>query len=56
MTENKLIDDHEAKAILNDAAAAGRSAIPPVADGQDHAAAALPIERLLKSGNSVRGA
>jgi hypothetical protein len=56
MTENKLIDDHEARTILNDAAAARRSAIPLVADGQDHAATVLPIERLLKSGNSVRGA
>jgi hypothetical protein len=56
MTENKLIDDNEARAILKDAAAAHRSAIPLVADGKDHAAAALLIERILKGGNSVRGA
>jgi hypothetical protein len=34
LTENKLIDDHEARAILKDAAAAHRSAIPLAADAR----------------------
>jgi hypothetical protein len=55
LTENKLIDDAEARAILEDAAAAHRNAIPLGPGSEDHAAAALLIERILKGGNSVRG-
>jgi len=54
LTENKLIDGTEARAILADAAAAHRNAVPLAADGAHHEAAALLIERILKSGNSVR--
>jgi hypothetical protein len=54
LTENKLIDDAEARAILKDAATAHRNAIPLGPDGQDHEAAAVLIERILKGGNSVR--
>lgn len=54
LTENKLIDDAEARAILTDAAAAHRNAISLGPDGQDHEAAAILIERILQGGNSVR--
>jgi len=57
LTENEIIDDVEARAILADAAAAHRGAVPP-ADGAagDHAEAAALIERILEGGNSVRHA
>jgi hypothetical protein len=54
LTENGIIDDGEARAILEDAAAAHRGATPPAAG--DHEAAAALIERLLEGGNSVRHA
>lgn len=54
LTENKLIDDAEARAILADAAVAHRNSIPLGPDGPDHEAAALLIERMLRGGNSVR--
>jgi hypothetical protein len=54
LTENKIIDEVEAKAILEDAAAAHRNAIPLLADGAAHDAAATLIEAILKGGNSVR--
>ena len=56
LTENNVIDDAEAKAILEDAAAAHRNAMSLTADGdgKDHEAAAVLIERLLEGGNSVR--
>ncbi len=57
LTENGIIDEGEARAILEDAAATSRGAAPPadVADGGHREAAAL-IERILKDGNSVRHA
>jgi hypothetical protein len=54
LTENKIIDEAEARAILADAAAAHRNAIPLLADGAAHDEAASLIEAILKGGNSVR--
>jgi hypothetical protein len=56
LTENKIIDGAEAKAILADAAAAHRHSIPLVTDGTAHDEAAALIEAMLKGGNSVRRA
>ena len=56
LTENKIIDEAEARAILADAAAAHRNAIPLLADRAAHDEAATLIEALLKGGNSVRHA
>ena len=56
LTENKIIDKAEARAILADAAAAHRHSIPLGRDGTAHEEAATLIEALLKSGNSVRRA
>jgi hypothetical protein len=56
LTENKIIDEAEARAILEDAAAAHRNAIPLLADGAAHDEAATLIEAILKGGNSVRRA
>ena len=58
LTENKIIDETEARAILEDAAAAHRNSIPLVTDGgtTDHEEAASLIETILKGGNSVRHA
>ena len=57
LTENKVIDKTEARAILTDAAAAHRNAIPLVTDSDTatHEDAALLIEAIIKGGNSVRG-
>lgn len=54
LTEKEIIDAAEARAILEDAAAAHRNAIPLAADGTAHAAVATLIEAILKGGNSVR--
>lgn len=54
LTENKLIDDAEARAILADAAVAHRNSVALGPDGHDHEAAAILIERMLQGGNSVR--
>jgi hypothetical protein len=58
LSENKIIDDSEARAILEDAAAAHRNSIPLVTDGgaAAHEEAAALIETMLKGGNSVRHA
>ena len=56
LTENKIIDEAEAKAILQDAAAAHRNSISLLADGTAHDEAATLIEAILKGGNSVRRA
>jgi hypothetical protein len=58
LTENKIIDEAQAKAILADAAAAHRHSIPLVVDGgaAAHEEAASLIEAMLKGGNSVRHA
>jgi hypothetical protein len=58
LTENKIIDRAEARAILADAAAAHRHSIPLVTDGGGaaHEEAASLIETILKGGNSVRHA
>jgi hypothetical protein len=53
LTENKIIDEAEAKAILEDAAAAHRNSVP-LADGAAHEQAASLIDEILKGGNSVR--
>jgi hypothetical protein len=63
LAENKIIDEGEARAILQDALAAHRNAIPPLADGAAHEAdgvaheeAASLIQAILDGGNSVRRA
>ena len=56
LTENKIIDAAEARAILEDAAAAHRNTVPLVTDGAAHEAAASLIEAILKRRNSVRQA
>ena len=58
LTDSKVIDGAEAKAILADAAAGHRNAIPLVTDGgaEAHAEAAALIEAILNGGNSVRHA
>jgi len=58
LTENKVIDDSEARSILEDAAAAHRNSVLLVTDGgiAAHEEAALLIETMLKGGNSVRHA
>ena len=55
LTENNVIDAAEAKAILADAAAAHRRAVP-LADGAagDHVEAAALIEAIMQHGNAVR--
>jgi hypothetical protein len=56
LTENKIIDATEARAILEDAAAAHRNTVPLLTDGAAaaHDDAASLIETILKGGNSVR--
>jgi hypothetical protein len=58
LTENKIIDATEARAILEDAAAAHRNSVPLLTDGgaAAHGEAASLIETILKGGNSVRHA
>ena len=56
LTENKIIDEAEARAILQDAAAAHRNSIALLADGAAHDEAATLIEAILDGGNSVRQA
>jgi hypothetical protein len=56
LTENKIIDEAEARAILEDAAGAHRNATSPLADGAVHEQAASLIDEILKGGNSVRHA
>jgi hypothetical protein len=56
LTDSKVIDQGEAKAILADAAAAHRSAISLSTNGTAHDQAATLIEAILKGGNSVRHA
>jgi hypothetical protein len=58
LTDNKILDKAEARAILEDAAAAHRNSIPLLTDGgaAAHEEAATLIEALLKGGNSVRHA
>ena len=54
LTESKLLALSEARAILEDAAAANRNAIPLAPDGGHHEAAAVVIELILAGGNSVQ--
>jgi hypothetical protein len=58
LTDNKVIDQSEVRAILQDAAAAHRNSIPLLIDGGGvaHEEAAALIETILKGGNSVRHA
>jgi hypothetical protein len=58
LIENKIIDEAEAMAILQDAAAAHRNSIPLETDGATtvHEEAASLIETILNGGNSVRHA
>ena len=55
LTENKIIDAAEAKAILADAARAHREAVP-LSDGasKDHVEAAEILEEIMTKGNSLR--
>jgi hypothetical protein len=57
LTDNKIISEAEAKAILQDAATAHREAVP-LADGAggEHAEAAALLEAIIDHGNSVRHA
>ena len=54
LTESKVLAPGEARAILEDAAAANRNAIPLAPDDGNHEAAAAVIELILAGGNSVR--
>jgi hypothetical protein len=55
LTENRVIDAAEARAILADAATVHRNAAVPLGSGgPEHAAAALLIERMLKGVDPVR--
>jgi len=54
LTENKVLGAGEARAVLEDAAAANRNAIPLTSDGGHHEGAAAVIELILAGGNSVR--
>jgi hypothetical protein len=54
LTENKIIDEAEARAILQDAAAAHRNAVSLPAGGTAHDEAAALIQAILDGGNSVR--
>lgn len=56
LTDSKIIDPAEARAILADAAAAHRKSVPLVTDGSAaaHEHAASLIETILKGRNSVR--
>jgi hypothetical protein len=58
LTESKIIDATEARAILEDAAVAHRNSISLVTDGGGgaHEEAASLIETILSGGNSVRHA
>ena len=55
LTDNAIIDQAEAKAILSDAAAAHRGAVP-LSDGnaREHEQAAAILEAIRDGGNSVR--
>jgi hypothetical protein len=55
LTDNAIIDEAEAKAILTDAAAAHRGAAP-LSDGyaREHEQAAAIIEAIRDGGNAVR--
>ena len=55
LTDNGIIDGAEAKAVLVDAAAAHRGAVP-LADGDAglHEEAAALLEAIIQNGNSVR--
>ena len=55
LTDTGVIDDDEAKAILEDAATAHRNAAGALdGSGEDHRAAAAIIEAIIIGGNSVR--
>jgi hypothetical protein len=56
LTESKIIDKTEVRAILEDAAAAHRNAVPLMTVGGTaaHEEAASLIESILAGGNSVR--
>jgi hypothetical protein len=56
LTESKIIDESEARAILEDAAGAHRNSMSLLTDGSTtaHEDAAALIEAMLKGGNSVR--
>lgn len=58
LTEKRIIETAEARAILQDAATAHREAIPLAGDGDamDHEGAAVLIEKIIEGGNSVRRA
>jgi hypothetical protein len=54
-TDNAIIDQAEAKAILSDAAAAHRGAVPlSDGDAREHEQAAAIIEAIRDGGNAVR--
>jgi len=53
LTERAILSVDEARAVLEDAAAANLNAIPLEADGEQHKAAAERIELILAGRNSV---
>ena len=54
MTETKVMSEAEATAVLQDAAAAHRNALPSAGNPNFHERAAAIIELILSRGNSVR--
>ena len=54
LTENKVLGAGEARAVLEDAAAANRNAVPLTPGDRHHEAAAAVIDLILAGGNSVR--
>lgn len=54
LSDNKIIDEGEMKAILQDAAAAHRESAERAKEVNGHMAAAVLIEGILNGGNSVR--
>jgi len=54
LNDLKIIDDKETRAVLEDAAATHRNAIPVSPSPDEHRAVAALIERIIDGRNSVR--
>jgi len=54
LNDLKIIDDKETRAILEDAAATHRNAIPVSPNPDEHRAVAALIERIIEGRNPVR--
>ena len=55
LNDLKIINDHESRALLEDAAESHRKAIPGSPDSDQHRAVAALIERFIHGGTWVRG-